>query len=405
MKLTDAKLRALKPTGKTQKNSDGGGLYIHLSPAGGKLWRLFYRFDGKQKTLTLGKYPAASLVEARKRRDEARELLGQGIDPGEKKKEGKAAAADQARAMTYEVVAREWFAKYSQGWTESNRAKILARQENDVFPFLGHLPIGEITAPDVLAVARRIEERGAVDTAHRAMQDCSRIFRYAVATGRGERDPVADLKGALSPVRSTSYASIKEPKAIGALLRDIEVYSGNLIVQAALRLAPYVFVRPGELRRVEWTEVNLEAAEWRIPAEKMKMRIVHIVPLARQVVGILHDLAQYTAAGRYLFPSMRANSAPISDMTLLAGLRRLGYGKDEMTMHGFRSMASTLLNEQGYNRDWIERQLAHGERNSVRAAYNYAEYLPERRLMMQEWADYLDGLRESAGRSAEGAKP
>lgn len=399
MKLTDAKLRALKPAGKTQKLSDGGGLYVHLSPAGGKLWRLFYRFAGKQKTLALGKYPEVSLLEARKRRDEARELLAQGVDPGEKKKEGKAAAAaaDLARAMTYEVVAREWFAKYSEGWTESNRAKILARQENDVFPFLGGLSIGEITAPEVLAVARRIEERGAVDTAHRAMQDCSRIFRYAVATGRGERDPVADLKGALSPVRSTSYASIKEPKAIGALLRDIEAYSGNLIVRAALRLAPYVFVRPGELRRAEWEEFNLEAAEWRIPAEKMKMRVVHIVPLARQVLEILHDLAQYTGARRYLFPSMRANSAPISDMTLLAGLRRLGYGKDEMTMHGFRSMASTLLNEQGYNRDWIERQLAHGERNSVRAAYNYAEYLPERRRMMQEWADYLDSLRGQAG--------
>lgn len=404
MKLTDAKLRALKPTGKTQKLSDGGGLYVHLSPAGGKLWRLFYRFDGKQKTLALGKYPEVSLLEARKRRDEARELLGQGIDPGEKKKEGKAAAAaaDLARAMTYEVVAREWFAKYSEGWTESNRAKILARQENDVFPFLGSLSIGEITAPEVLAVARRIEERGAVDTAHRAMQDCSRIFRYAVATGRGERDPVADLKGALSPVRSTSYASIKEPKAIGALLRDIEAYSGNLIVRAALRLAPYVFVRPGELRRAEWAEFNLEAAEWRIPAEKMKMRVVHLVPLAQQVVEILHDLAQYTGGGRYLFPSMRANSAPISDMTLLAGLRRLGYGKDEMTMHGFRSMASTLLNEQSYNRDWIERQLAHGERNTVRAAYNYAEYLPERRRMMQEWADYLDSLRGKSGsRSAD----
>lgn len=395
MKLTDAKLRALKPNGKTQKLSDGGGLYVHLSPVGGKLWRLFYRFGGKQKTLAIGKYPDVSLVEARKRRDEARELLGQGIDPGERKKEGKAAAAaaDLAKAMTYEVVAREWFVTYSSGWTESNRAKILARQEKDVFPFLGRLPIGEITAPAVLAVARRIEKRGAVDTAHRAMQDCSRIFRYAVATGRGERDPVADLKGALSPVRSTSYASIKEPKAIGALLRDINAYSGNLIVRAALRLAPYVFVRPGELRRAEWAEFNLESAEWRIPAEKMKMRVVHIVPLARQVLEILHDLAQYTGGGRYLFPSMRANSSPISDMTLLAGLRRLGYGKDEMTMHGFRSMASTLLNEQGYNRDWIERQLAHGERNSVRAAYNYAEYLPERRRMMQEWADYLDELR------------
>lgn len=396
MKLTDAKLRALKPTGKTRKLSDGGGLYIHLSPAGGKLWRLFYRFGGKQKTLALGKYPDVSLVEARKRRDEARELLGQGIDPGERKKEAKAAtvAVEVAKAMTYEVIAREWFAKYSPSWTESNRTRILARQENDIFPLLGALPIGEITAPKVLAAARRIEERGAVDTAHRAMQDCSRIFRYAVATGRGERDPVADLKGALSPVRSTSYASIKEPKAIGALLRDIDAYSGNLIVRAALQLAPYVFVRPGELRRAEWAEFNLEAAEWRIPAKKMKMRVVHIVPLARQVVEILHGLAQYTGTGRYLFPSMRANSAPISDMTLLAGLRRLGYGKDEMTMHGFRSLASTLLNEQGYNRDWIERQLAHGERNSIRAAYNYAEYLPERRRMMQEWADYLDGLRE-----------
>ena len=239
-----------------------------------------------------------------------------------------------------------------------------------------------------------------MDTAHRALQDCSRIFRYAVATGRAERDPAADLRGALAPARSSNFASIREPEALGVLLRDIDAYSGNIIVRAALRLAPYVFVRPGELRRAEWAEFNLEAAEWRLPAEKMKLRVPHIVPLARQVVEILRDLEQYTGGGRFLFPSMRTATAPISDMTLLAGLRRLGYGKDEMTVHGFRSIASTLLNEQGYNSDWIERQLAHGERNRVRASYNFAEYLPERRAMMEAWADYLDGLRESAGHSA-----
>ena len=226
------------------------------------------------------------------------------------------------------------------------------------------------------------------------MQNCSQVFRYAIATGRAERDIAADLRGALKPVKETNLASIKEPKGIGALLRNIDAYTGNVIVRAALRMAPYVFVRPGELRRAEWSEFSLDA-EWRIPAERMKMRQLHIVPLSRQVLTVLDDLRQYTGRGRYLFPSMRANSAPISDMTLLAGLPRLGYGKEEMTVHGFRSMASTLLNEQGYNRDWIERQLAHGERNSIRAAYNYAEYLPERRRMMQEWADYLDELRES----------
>jgi integrase len=240
---------------------------------------------------------------------------------------------------------------------------------------------------------RRIEARGAIDTAHRALQNCGQIFRYAIATSRAERNIADDLRGALPPVKQTNFASIKEPKAIGALLRDIDAYSGNLIVRAALRMAPYVFVRPVELRSAEWAEFNFEGAEWRIPAEKMKMRQVHIVPLARQVLAILEDLRQYTGNGRFLFPSMRANSAPISDMTLLAGLRRLGYTKEQMMVHGFRSMASTRLNEAGFNRDWIERQLAHGEQNSIRAAYNYAEYLPERRKMMQWWADYLDKLR------------
>lgn len=347
---------------------------------------------GKEKLLSLGTYPTTGLKEARARREDARKLIAQGIDPGAQRQAVKAAArADSEHA--YEVIAREWFARYAPGWTESNRERVLARQVNDIFPLLGGRPVGQITAPELLVALRRIEERGAVDTAHRALQDCSRIFRYAVATGRAERDPAADLRGALAPVKSSSFASIREPQAIGALLRAIDAYSGNLIVRAALRLAPYVFVRPGELRRAECAEFNLETAEWRLPAEKMKMRVPHIVPLAPQVVEILRDLEQYTGGGRFLFPSMRAATAPISDMTLLAGLRRLGYGKDQMTVHGFRSIASTLLNEQGYNRDWIERQLAHGERNRVRASYNFAEYLPERRRMMEEWVDYLDELR------------
>lgn len=395
MPLSDTAIRNAKPKDKAFKLFDAEGLFLIVTPNGGKWWRLKYRINGKEKLLSLGTYPDTGLKVARSKRDEARAMLAQGIDPSARRQ----AAKDAAKAETdnaYEVIAREWYARHSPAWAPSNSVKVLARQVNDIFPLLGKRPIGQITAPELLTALRRIENRGAVDTAHRTLQDCSRIFRYAIATGRAERDPAADLKGALAPVKSTTFASIKEPAAIGALLRDIDAYTGNRIVRAALQLAPYVFVRPGELRRAEWAEFNLDAAEWRIPAAKMKMRVMHIVPLARQVLELLRDLHPYTGGGRYLFPGMRANSAPISDMTLLAGLRRLGYGKEEMTVHGFRSMASTLLNEQGYNRDWIERQLAHGERNAVRAAYNFAEYLPERRKMMQEWADYLDSLREAA---------
>ena len=382
----------MKATGKAQKISDGGGLYLHLSPAGGKLWRMAYRFEGKQKTVCFGAYPALSLKEAREKRDESKALLARGIDPSLHKQAAKAASIAET-ANAYEVVAREWHAKYAPGWTESNAERVLARQAKDVFSFIGKRPIAQISAPELLAVLRKVEERGALDTAHRILQDTSRIFRYAIATGRAERDPGADLKGALPVPRKGHFSTIVDTKEIGQLLRDIDAYSGNLIVRAALRLAPYVFVRPGELRKAEWSEFDLENAEWRIPAKRMKMRVLHIVPLSRQVLGILHDLHPYSGDGLYLFPSVRAKSAPISDMTLLAGLRRLGYSKEQMTVHGFRSLASTLLNEQGFNRDWVERQLAHGERNSVRASYNYAEYLPERRKMMQTWADFLDSLR------------
>lgn len=392
MKLADTFLRGLKTTGKVQKYSDGGGLYLYISPTGGKLWRMGYRYEGKQKTLSFGAYPAVSLKDARNRREEAKEQLAAGIDPSVRKKAVKAAIKANA-TNSFEVVAREWFGKYKDSWVDLHGKKILARLENDIFPLVGAKAVGAVTAPELLEALRRIEARGAVDTAHRALQNCGQIFRYAMATGRAERNIAADLRDALSPVRPTNFASITEPKVIGALLRDIDAYFGNLIVRAALRMAPYVFVRPGELRRAEWSEFNLESAEWRIPASRIKMKEMHIVPLARQVVAILEDLQQYTGHGRYLFPSMRANSAPISDVTLLAALRRMGYDKDTMTVHGFRSMASTLLNEKGYNRDWIERQLAHGERNIARASYNYAQYLPERRKMMTEWADYLDELR------------
>jgi integrase len=392
MKLTDTFLRGLKAAKKVQKHSDGGGLYLHVSPAGGKLWRMGYRFEGKQKTLSFGAYPAVSLKDARQKREEAKAQLAQNIDPSTHKQAVKTAAR-AASNNSYEIIAREWFAKYAPGWTASNKVKVLARQVNYIFPFIGGKPIADIKAPELLEALRHIEKRGSLDTAHRALQDCSRVFRYAIATGRGERDTAADLRGALPPAKGNSFAAITEPKAVGALLRAIDAYNGGIVVTSALRLAPLVFVRPGELRQAEWAEFDLEGAEWRIPAAKMKMRQVHIVPLARQTLAILHELQPFTGGRRFLFPSSRGDDRPISDVALLAALRRMGYTKEQMCVHGFRSMASTLLNEQGYNRDWIERQLAHGERNSIRAAYNYAEYLPERRRMMTEWAEYLDRLK------------
>ena len=392
MKLTDVFLKKVKPTDKVQKHSDGGGLYLHVTPTGGKLWRMAYRYEGKQKTLSFGSYPVVSLKDARQKRDEAKVQLVTGVDPSLHKKAVKA-VAKASESNSFEIVAREWFNKRKEFWALSNSSKIIARLEKDIFPFIGAKPINQITAPELLVALRRIEDRGAVESAHRVLQNCSAIFRYAIATCRAERDTAADLRGAIPPARSNNFSTITDPKIIGILLRDIYEYNGNLIVTAALRMAPYVFVRPGELRNAEWSEFDFDKAEWRIPASRMKMKQLHIVPLSKQVMAILEDLQRYTGHTRYLFPGMRANTAPISDMTLLAGLRRLGYGKEQMTVHGFRSMASTLLNEQGYNRDWIERQLAHSERNSIRAAYNYAEYLPERRIMMQEWADYLDSLK------------
>lgn len=418
MPLTDAAIRNAKPgrtpagktTDKPYKLGDSGGLYLEVSPAGGKLWRFKYRFEGKEKRLAVGKYPDTGLKEARERRDAARKLVANGVDPGEVRKDKKAAKVAEAAnaAATFEAVAREWFAKFSPGWVPSHGGRILRRLEVDVFPWIGARPVGEVSPPEILSALRRIEGRGALETAHRALQNCGQVFRYAVATGRATSDPSRDLRGALPPVKERHHPSITEPKAIGALLRTVEGYAGAFVTKCALRLAPLVFVRPGELRRAEWGEFDLDAAEWRIPAERMKSRAPHLVPLSKQSLAVLRDLHPLTGNGRYVFPGARSTTRPMSENTVNGALRRLGYGKDELTGHGFRSMASTLLNEQGWHRDAIERQLAHGERDTVRAAYNYAEHLPERRKMMQAWADHLDRLRDGAQvipfrRTAEGS--
>jgi len=401
MPLTDTAIRSAKPKDKTFKLFDGGGLYLEVNPAGGKWWRWKYRFGGKEKRLSFGVYPDVSLKFAREKRDAARQQLAAGTDPAEARKAGKLA---QAGAESFEAIAREWHAKFSPGWVASHGDRILRRLEKDLFPWLGKRPIAEVKAPELLAVLRRIESRGAQETAHRAMQNCGQVFRYAVATGRADRDPTGDLRGALPPPKEKHHASIIEPKRIGALLRAIDAYEGFFATKCALRLAPLVFVRPGELRKAQWPEIDFEKAEWRVPAERMKMREQHIVPLSCQAVEILRELEPLTnrgipakpAAPRYVFPGARSHLRPMSENAILAALRRMGYTKEEMTGHGFRSMASTLLHEQGWNHQAIERQLAHAERNAVSAAYNFAEHLPERRKMMQAWADYLDGLKAGA---------
>ena len=395
IKLTDTKLKALKPSGKVQKLSDGGGLYIHVSPAGGKLWRLFYRFDGKQKTLALGKYPEVSLADARKLRDEARALIAQGVDPSAHKREAKATAAIEAADManTFEAVARDWFSKKRTAWTEGHQKKILSRLENQLFPHIGNKQISALEASDYLAAVQKAEARGVIETAHRLAQLCGQVARFARITGIVRHDAAAGLVEALAHVQTAHYAAITSPIELGYLLRAIDAYQGEPSICHALRVLPYVFVRSGELRGMTWEEVNLDAGEWVIPAGRMKMRRPHVVPLARQVVRLLQSMRDYSGTSAFVFPGTLSASRCISDMGLLNALRRMGYGKEQMTVHGFRTTASTLLNEQGYRPDWIEAQLAHAERNPIRDAYNRAEYLPERRKMMQEWADYLDALR------------
>jgi integrase len=391
--LTDTAIRKANPADKPRRIFDGGGLYLEVAPAGGKWWRLKYRHGGKEKRLSLGTYPDTGLADARDKRDAARKLLAAGVDPGEARKAEKAAGAERG-ANSFEAVAREWIAKQETAWVPAHTSRILLRLENDVFPWLGKRPIAEISPREILACLRRVEERGAVESAHRILQNCGQVFRYAVATGRAERDIAADLRGALSPVKETHRAAITDPLGIGGLLRAMDVYSGSYVTRCALRLAPLLFVRPGELRQAEWAEFDLDAGQWNIPAERMKMREAHLVPLALQAVAILRELHALTGRGRYVFPSARGAQRPMSSNAILSALRRMGYAKDEMSGHGFRAMARTILDEVLHVRpDYIEHQLAHAVRDPNGRAYNRTAHLAERKTMMQQWADYLDALK------------
>ena len=397
MPLTDTAIRNAKPIEKPIKLADSKGLYLLLNPNGSRWWRLDYRFAGKRKTLSMGTYPDVTLKDARARCDEARKQLSQGIDPSEHRKATKNMREELA-ANTFEVIAREWYAKTAPALAESTKKKLLRFFEVDVFPVIGNRPIAELAAPDLLMVLRRIEGRGALDIARRMHNACGRVFRYAVGHGLATRDPSRDieLKDILPPAKVLHHAAITAPKAVGELMRAIEGFTGAFTTRCALRLAPLVFVRPGELRHAEWTEFDFDKTEWRIPAAKMKMKEQHIVPLSAQAIAILQEIQSVTGQKKYVFPSERGGGRPMSENTINAALRRMGYTKEEMTGHGFRSTASTLLHEQGWTHAVIERQLAHGERNQVSAAYNHAEHLSERKRMMQWWADYLDKLKIGA---------
>ena len=394
MPLSDTTVRNAKPGTKAAKLFDERGLFVLVTPAGGKWWRFRYRYDNKEKLLSLGVYPDVSLKDARERRDEARKLLADGIDPGENRKAQKAARLDRA-SNSFEVVAREWYGKYSPTWAEHHGDRIMRRFERDIFPWIGGRPISDVTAPELLAAVRRIESRGALETAHRALGNCGQVFRYAIATARAVRDPSGDLRGALPPTKGEHFAAVTEPKEVATLLRTLDGYQGTLTVACALRLAPLVFVRPGELRNAKWEEIDLDGAEWRYIVTKTNTQ--HIVPLAAQAVAILRELQALTGAGLFVFPSARTNGRPMSDNAILAAMRRLGIGKEEMSGHGFRAMARTILDEVlGVRPELIEHQLAHAVKDPNGRAYNRTAHLPERRKMMQQWADYLDELKAGA---------
>jgi integrase len=387
--LKDIQVKALKPKKKQYKAYDSGGLFLIVTPKGGKWWRLKYRFDGKEKTLSLGTYPLISLKEARIKRDEAKKLLLEGVDPSDNKK-AKKAAREESSANSFEVVAREWITK--TGNSESHNHRVLRRLEKDIFPWLGGKPIEEVTPPDLLKAARRIEDRGTIETAHRVLASCGQVFRYAIATGRATSDPSRDLRGALLPVQKQHLAAIIEPKEVAKLLQMIDDYEGSLIVRCALKLAPLVFVRPGELRQAKWEDFNFETKEWRFLASKT--HTPHIVPLCKQAIEVLEEIKPLTEIGEYVFPSERTRTRPMSNNTLNAAMRRMGIKKDEMTAHGFRAMARTLLDEVlKFPADIIEHQLAHTVRGPLGRAYNRTTHLEARKEMMQVWADYLDKLK------------
>jgi integrase len=393
MPLTDAKVRNTKPDKKPFKISDAGGLYLLVKPNGAKLWRWKYRIAGKENHFAIGEYSRVSLGEAREARDAARKLVKQGIHPAHNRQAQRLAQVAE-NANTFEAVAREWISKKKPGWTAYYLRQVERFLEADVFPYAGNLPIRNVRAAHLLEIVRRVQGRGAETVALLVRQWCSAIFRYAVATLRADGDPAVALKGAITRPK-TEHRKPLSREQIGAFTKALDSYGGYRTTVIALRLALLTFVRTVELRAAEWTEINLDRAEWRIPAERMKMREAHIVPLSRQALELLRELHTFTGGQRWLFPNYRRPKTCMTATTLNRALERMGFnGKDTIgfSAHGFRATASTILNEAGYRPDVIERQLAHKERNKVRASYNQAEYLEERRAMMQQWADLVDDM-------------
>ena len=416
MPLTDTAIRKAMPGPKTRKLSDGKGLYLELSPAGGRWWRLKYRIAGVEKRISLGTYPETSLKAAREKMEEARALVAQGIDPSQARKAAKQEAAHQdeqaqreAQGLplhgSFESVAREWFDTRKEEWATTYAKKIFRRLEADVFPWLGRLPVPNITPPMVLDMLRKAENRGAIETAHRVLETCGQVFRFAVATGRIESNPARDLKDALRKPMVQHFAAITDPQRFGELLRAIDSYRGTPVVCAALRLMPLMLLRPGELRQAQWDELDLPAATWTVPAARMKREKVgkiygkpHIVPLPRQAVAIFEALKPLTEHSPYVFRGERSAQRPMSDAAINAALRTLGFSADEVTGHGFRASARTMIVERlGIAESVVEAQLAHSVRDNLGRAYNRTEFMQERVRMMQQWADYLDTLRGTPG--------
>jgi integrase len=391
MPLTDVMIRNTKPAAKSIKRYDRDGLYLEVSPSGRKWWRLKYRFHGKENRISLGVYPEVSLRDARGRCEEARQLLAHGVDPSQERKAQKAADTSLIE-NSFERVTREWFSKFSPSWAPAHAARKIRLFERDIFPWIGERPIAEITAHELLGVLHRIEKRGVRETERRALVFCGQVFRYAVASARAERDPSSDLRGALPPVKAEHFAAVTEPAQLGAILRALDAYDGTMTVRCAMRLMPMLFVRPGELRAAEWAQIDLDAGEWRYLVTKTERN--HIVPLCRQAVELLREVHQLTGRGKYVFPSARSNKRPMSDNAILAAMRAMGIPKDVTTGHGFRATARTILDEVlGVRIDLIEHQLAHSVKDPNGRAYNRTAFLPERRKMMQVWADYLDQLK------------
>ncbi len=390
--LTDTKLRSLKPQGKVYRLADANGLCVEVRPSGARIWRYRYRFAGKANMLTIGDYPAVSLAEARAERDKVRTQLKKGMDPALVVKIGRAAQEEEA-GNTFGVLAEELVTQRAKKLTPGSVVRERRMLERDLGS-IADLPVRSVTAPILLKALRKIEARGAVETAHRARAAASMVFRYAIATGRAENNPALSLAGALTPTKTKHYSSLTEPEQVAKLLKAIYGYQGSPIVSAALKLSPLLFVRPGELRAARWEDIDLDAAEWRYIASKTQTQ--HIVPLAGQVVELLEDVQPYARKSQYVFPSVRSIQKPISENTINAALRNLGFDGEMMTAHGFRAMARTLLDEVlGFRPDFIEHQLAHAVRDPLGRAYNRTTHLGERKKMMQAWANYLDELRRS----------